>query len=114
MVPPVLPITISRTLTLSPAFTAASGVAAGISVAVEIGHDGGKGDQQKASGSQSRVHKVLPQAAEQHLHNENCKYAADDADPPGHAHRQVQRQQKSCHHSGQIPDGILLFRYLFI
>ena len=85
-----------------------------VSVAVKIGHDGGEGNQKKASGSQRRIHKVLSQSAEQHLHHQNGEHAADHTDPPGHAHRQIQGKKKPRYHRRKIPDGHLFFHQLFI
>ena len=32
-------------------------------------------------------------------------------DPPGHAYRQIQRQQQACHHCGKVSYGVFPFGY---
>ena len=77
----------------------------GVCVAVEGHHGRREGDQQKASGRQRRIHEILSQTAEQHLHHQNRKYPAQRRHPQRHGHGKVQRQQQPRHHCGQIHDG---------
>ena len=86
---------------------------AGIGDTVKIGHNRSKGDQQEASAAQRRVHEILPQTAEQHLHHQNGEHTAHHADPPGRGRRKVQCQQQSRHHRRVISYRYFSLTYLF-
>ena len=69
-----------------------------IGITGKIRHLGRERDQQKASGCQCRVHKVLTQTTEQHFYHKDGKHTAQCRHPQRNAHRQIQRQQQSRYH----------------
>ena len=51
-------------------------------VMAKVAKEYDKGNKQKASGSQGRIHKILPQTSKEHFYHYNAKYRAKGRNPP--------------------------------
>ena len=64
-----------------------------------------KGDQEKASCCQSRVHEVLSQAAVQLLYYDDRKNTADHRNPNRNLRRHIQRQDHTRYQGAAVHNG---------
>ena len=71
-----------------------------------MGHPGGEGVQQDDAGGQSRVDKVLANAAEHLLDHHNGHHTAKHGDEGVDGDGQVQRQQNAGDHAAEVAHGL--------
>ena len=74
------------------------------------GHQNGVGGEQERAPGQRRIEKVLADAAEKLLDENDGEQRADDGQPPRSRGRHRERQQKAGDNGGKIADGVVFLQ----
>ena len=72
------------------------------------GHGAAEGQQQENSCGDRRVCKVLTDAAEQALYNDNSEYCAESGLPERNSRGEIQREKETGNGGRKVADGLLL------
>ena len=70
------------------------------------GHETGPGCHHERTGTECRVHKVLADAAEQHLNNDDAEQGTESAQPQRSCNRNVECDKYTRNQAGQVAYGV--------